>query len=125
MPGGDRTGPRGQGPRTGGGFGYCSGYNMPGSVNPIRGGVGRGFYQGIPRGGARGGHGRRNVFYATGLYGWQRASQGMPAYGFTGVMPQSISSVDDIEILKAQAGQLESVLNDLKNRIEKLEKSSD
>ena len=30
MPGEDRTGPRGMGPRTGRGMGFCSGYNNPG-----------------------------------------------------------------------------------------------
>jgi hypothetical protein len=30
MPGGDRTGPRGMGPMTGKGAGYCTGYDIPG-----------------------------------------------------------------------------------------------
>lgn len=34
MPGGDRTGPQGYGPRTGRGLGYCSGYGRPGYANP-------------------------------------------------------------------------------------------
>ncbi|AAB91281.1 DUF5320 domain-containing protein [Archaeoglobus fulgidus] len=33
MPGGDRTGPWGQGPRTGRRAGFCSGYRMPGFMN--------------------------------------------------------------------------------------------
>jgi len=33
MPGGDRTGPWGLGPRTGRRAGFCSGYNMPGFMN--------------------------------------------------------------------------------------------
>ena len=33
MPGGDRTGPWGMGPRTGRGAGFCSGYRMPGFMN--------------------------------------------------------------------------------------------
>lgn len=33
MPGGDRTGPWGQGPRTGRRAGFCSGYKMPGFMN--------------------------------------------------------------------------------------------
>ena len=33
MPGGDRTGPLGLGPRTGRGLGYCSGYNRPGFMS--------------------------------------------------------------------------------------------
>ncbi len=33
MPGGDRTGPWGMGPRTGRRAGFCSGYGMPGFMN--------------------------------------------------------------------------------------------
>lgn len=33
MPGGDRTGPWGLGPRTGRRAGFCSGYRMPGFMN--------------------------------------------------------------------------------------------
>ncbi len=39
MPGGDRSGPWGRGPRTGRGFGYCSGSERPGYAPP-RGPVG-------------------------------------------------------------------------------------
>jgi hypothetical protein len=34
MPGGDRTGPQGLGPRTGRARGYCSGSSVPGYANP-------------------------------------------------------------------------------------------
>ena len=33
MPAGDRTGPRGQGPKTGRGLGFCNDYNKPGYTN--------------------------------------------------------------------------------------------
>lgn len=33
MPGGDRTGPEGKGPRTGRGLGYCNGHDSPGYTN--------------------------------------------------------------------------------------------
>lgn len=65
MPGRDRTGPVGAGPRTGRGMGICNGNNWAGNANPalgFRGGFGFG------RGG--GGRGRRNRFYATGVPGW-------------------------------------------------------
>lgn len=52
MPGGDRTGPRGLGPRTGRAAGYCAGYPVPGYANPSVPGYGRGF--GYGRGGGRG-----------------------------------------------------------------------
>ena len=47
MPGGDRTGPLGLGPRTGRAMGYCAGYFIPGFMNQGFGrgirGFGRGF----------------------------------------------------------------------------------
>ncbi len=43
MPRGDRTGPRGFGPMTGRGAGFCAGYAAPGYMNPgMRGGMGYG-----------------------------------------------------------------------------------
>ena len=53
MPFGDGTGPRGQGPMTGRGAGYCSGYSAPGYAGPPPGwggygyGVGRGTGYGV------------------------------------------------------------------------------
>jgi len=65
MPGGDRTGPWGLGPRTGRAAGYCSGYNMPGYGNP---GYGRGFGRGGGRGFGRGVWGRGRGFGWRGTY---------------------------------------------------------
>ena len=50
MPFGDGTGPRGMGPMTGRGAGYCAGYGAPGFTNPYpRGGrAGRFFGRGVP-----------------------------------------------------------------------------
>jgi len=105
MPGGDGTGPMGMGPMTGRAAGFCAGYGVPGYMNPVptrwggawnaapgycgpayhpHYGAVRGAYPwayGAPRfgwgfGRGRGGWGRRNMFYATGLAGWQRAGFG-------------------------------------------------
>ena len=91
MPGGDRTGPVGMGPRTGRAAGYCSGFEVPGFVTPMpergyggRGGWGRGNagWCGWSQGGSgRGGRGRRHRFYAMGVPGWQRAAGVWPAWG--------------------------------------------
>jgi len=70
MPGFDGTGPGGQGAMTGGGRGYCA---MP--VDGV------GMQSGKGAVGIRGGRGRRNCFYATGLPGWMRGQKGMP-FGF-------------------------------------------
>jgi len=70
MPFGDRTGPWGLGPMTGRRMGYCSGFPVPGFMNPGYG-FGRGFWFGawFGRGFGRGlgfGRGRcwhRGVFF--------------------------------------------------------------
>ncbi|MFP3908518.1 MAG: DUF5320 domain-containing protein [Archaeoglobaceae archaeon] len=58
MPGGDRTGPRGEGPRTGRRAGLCSGYKMPGYANRVDRPAYRGRTASDPPGQARG-RGRR------------------------------------------------------------------
>lgn len=69
MPLQDGTGPVGAGPLTGGRQGRC------GSAGA--------------RAGWRGGRGHRNVFYATGLSGWQRAAQvSTPVAHATGGSPE-------------------------------------
>ncbi len=61
MPGGDRTGPEGYGPKTGRALGYCSGYNSPGYTKGTP--RGRGFGRGFGRRFGRGrGFGRRGVY---------------------------------------------------------------
>jgi hypothetical protein len=84
MPGFDRTGPGGQGPRTGWGRGFCAGgaareagITPPAPGAGLGGGFGRGRgFGGGGRGGGfgRGGGGRgwRNRSFATGLPGWAR-----------------------------------------------------
>jgi hypothetical protein len=57
MPGGDRTGPQGYGPRTGRGLGYCAGYPSPGFSRGVPAGWfgrGRGRGRGMGRGWWRG-----------------------------------------------------------------------
>ena len=70
MPGGDRTGPNGQGPMTGRKAGFCAGNDQPGYAQPGR--RGGGFFRG---GRGRGGRGWRNWFHATGLPFWAREQQ--------------------------------------------------
>jgi len=105
MPGGDRTGPVGMGPMTGRAAGYCAGYPAPGYVG-LAGG--RGF-----RGRGRGGRGRRNWYYATGLPFWARAAQ-----GFLGAPTVE----QERDALRQQSQQLQESLNAINRRIEDLEK---
>lgn len=49
MPRGDGTGPNGQGPQTGRGLGFCSGYQNPGYTKLNNRGMERNFGRGIGR----------------------------------------------------------------------------
>ncbi len=120
MPGGDHTGPLGQGPQTGRAAGYCAGYDMPGYMNPMPGsGPGRG------RGGGWGGGGRgwRHRFYATGLTGWQRGQgggwRGGTWYPAADDMPVP-SPEQQVRMLQADLQCLEQSGARLRRRIEEL-----
>ena len=113
MPFGDRTGPLGQGPRTGRGAGFCSGFAVPGFMNR-----GRGF--GCRGGG--GGRGWRNQSRATGLTGWQRRWGGQRMF-----VPRNTAEVptagpeQELTLLKNQAASLKTTLSQMQKRIEELE----
>ncbi|MBC7329627.1 DUF5320 domain-containing protein [bacterium] len=112
MPFGDRTGPLGRGPRTGRGAGYCSGYPVPGFLNPT---PGFGFW-------GRG-RGWRHMFWATGLPGWARfgypGAPTAPGYDF---FPAEATSDEEKEILKGQAESLKRALEEIEKRLQELEK---
>jgi hypothetical protein len=116
MPFGDRTGPIGLGPMKGRAAGYCAGYAVPGYMNPVQA---RGLNFRI----GRGGRGRRNWFYATGLTGWQRAAYGYPSWG-TGYAnlpaPFATGKEQEMALLKNQAEYLENALKELNQRIQEL-----
>ena len=113
MPGFDGTGPLGQGPRTGGGRGFC-----PPAVGPyyygapVVYGVGRG---GIPRGGGRGfayGGGRGRRFWRHwGVY------PPPPAYYYPAA---PIPTEDELAMLQEQVQWMEDQLNQTKARIDEL-----
>lgn len=123
MPGGDHTGPLGQGPRTGRAAGYCAGYDMPGYMNAIPGGGHRGWSRN--RGGNWGGGGRgwRHRYYATGLTHWQRGGRG------PGWWPIPHPAADDVPrptreqelgVLQADLRCLEQSTERIRRRIEEL-----
>jgi len=124
MPGGDHTGPLGQGPRTGRAAGFCAGYDRPGYMNPI---PGRGYWgMGRGRGGGWGGGGRgwRHWFYATGLTGWQRGlrSRGwrpFPPYPAAYDVPPPAPE-QELALLQADLQCLEQSAEQLRRRIDEL-----
>ena len=111
MPWGDGTGPRGFGPMTGRGAGYCAGYDVPGYMNPVPGGgfsgrgAGRGFGRGMGRGfGRRMGRG----------FGWRAqfapAVPVQPGYGYP-VQPARLTRQSETEMLKSE---LDAIHEELK-----------
>jgi hypothetical protein len=127
MPGGDRTGPRGEGSRTGRAAGYCSGNDSPGYANPMVGYGGRGM-RGGAGGGIRGGmggmmgggrgRGYRHIYYATGLPRWMRGG------GYPAVQNDTALAADDIGSLKREADLLEERLKSIIERIRSIEPDS-
>lgn len=118
MPRGDRTGPMGQGPVTGRGLGYCSGYDSPGFAKGFGGGMGRGMGFGRGSGFGRGmGMGRGMGF------GHGRSFGG----AYTGSFPgypwmSSMSKEDEVKLLKSQAYALSRSQKDIEKRLGELEK---
>ena len=122
MPGGDRTGPRGEGPLTGRGAGDCASYDRPraagrGYVRP--GYAGPGF--GLGWGGGRGGGRRwRHWFTAAGPPRWASFG-GAPAWRY-GPYAEPVTQEQEVESLKAQAGWLRQELEAVNQCLEELEK---
>ena len=110
MPGGDKSGPMGQGPMTGRGAGFCAGSDAPGYADPGMGpGLGRGRGRGLGRGAWGRGRGFRNWFRATGLPFWARTQ---PSAGPT--------PAQETEQLRTQAGWLEGQLDAIAQRLNEL-----
>jgi hypothetical protein len=114
MPAGDRTGPWGQGPRTGRGLGFCTGFDSPGYTRSFGGGMGRGFR-------FRGGRVTGRGFYG-------RMGRGMYEYDQYHMPPfrgyYEPSGEDELKFLKKEAEQLKRYQKDLEKRISDLEKEN-
>lgn len=105
MPGGNKTGPLGEGPKTGRGLGYCSGSDHPGFQNSgqnVAFGFGRGW-------GNRWGRGNQNRFRQSfGRFGVERS-----------VNVSEVTLLEnEAKILKEQLASIEKQLSDLKKKAE-------
>ncbi len=102
MPFGDGTGPLGQGPMTGRGLGYCSGYRRPGYNQP---GWGRGWF----------GRGR----------GWFGQGRGLGRrwFGQPAVPYQPTSKKEELDILREEADALKEELKEIESAIQDLKKT--
>ncbi|HOO98284.1 MAG TPA: DUF5320 domain-containing protein [Bacteroidales bacterium] len=117
MPRGDRTGPIGQGPFTGRGLGYCTGFDSPGFTKGMGAGMGRG--GGYGRGmGYVGGFGRGGGRYGRG-WGWSR---GFDTPFQTYPPAPSMSREDEIKMLKSEADSLKRSQKEIEKRLNELEK---
>lgn len=133
MPGGDRSGPQGDGPRTGRAAGFCSGFDQPGYMNP---GVGRGFgmgggwRRGAPGGfgmgsGRGGGRGMGRGFRGGGR-GWGHQ---MPGRGFYGspdaaAAPEAwgAAPADEGEYLEHEIKALQGQIKAIERRMKQLQR---
>ncbi len=119
MPFGDRTGPIGQGPRTGRGLGFCGGNNAPGYTVG-----GRGF-----RGGFRGaGFGRGRGFGRGAGFGFGRGA----GYGFgrgfgagfwqdeSFAQPKPLTKEEKKRLLMNEKKEIEKELKELEEELKKL-----
>ncbi len=110
MPGGNRTGPNGMGPKTGRAAGYCSGSDVPGSMNPT---VGRG---GGFRGGPGGGRGLANRQGQN----WGAGRGGGRQSRFYEPVNDPVGSQQSTQALQEQMDQLQTELSDIRERIGEL-----
>ena len=126
MPRGDRTGPRGMGPRTGRAMGYCSGHDAPGFANPGPGAGGRCAGGGL---GLARGRGRATPGYGMGMAWGRGGGRGRVAgYGCFPYYPEAAAgaplSADEerggiersIAALKSRIGAMEKRLSELSEK---------
>lgn len=114
MPGRDRTGPMGQGPVTGRGAGFCTGYDSDSFIKGAGYGAGRRFGMGRGLCYERGGGGRG--FRRFGGYGFSPLRmQGYP-------QTPSMTKEDEISFLKSQADKLTWSQKEIEKRLNELEK---
>lgn len=106
MPGGDRTGPRGGGPKTGRGLGDCTDNDQPGYAASQ---TGQRFGRGFRRGGS--GRGWRNRFNA-GFW---------PEQGRGRFSAQPMSQDQEVDTLRAQTQELQNTLQGIQARLTELE----
>lgn len=114
MPSGDGTGPAGYGPMTGRSRGFCAGFSVPGSLNPIgRGFVGRGCGCGY----YSRGRGYRHQFYTTGLPFWAREAN---PFEFAPGYNAKYSQESEAKVLSRKANFLKQELKAIEDRLNQL-----
>ncbi len=110
MPGGDRTGPLGQGPGSGRVYGYCYGFGAPGYIKVPGRGMCRGY--GFERGFGRSRGICRGWNITSNFRGYMTPYHWMP----------SMSREDEITMLITEADGLKRSQQDIEKRLAELEK---
>lgn len=115
MPRGDRTGPYGEGSRTGRGLGYCTGHQNPGYTKPRRA-LGR------PRRGLRRGLGRR---IRRGIAPPRRGLRRIPETTVNEPTPRNEEEEKELlneekEIVKEEIEELKEELENIDTRIKEI-----
>jgi hypothetical protein len=124
MPGGDRTGPMGQGSKTGRAMGYCSGSDAPGYTTGVPAGAGRGAGRGAGVGMGRGaGRGAGRGFRCRRIPGFERgggfAARGdYPGYYYPA--PAQARTESDVNLLENRISSLKQELETLTESLKKL-----
>jgi len=116
MPGYDGTGPRGMGPMTGGGRGFCA----PGGGRFLRG-----FRSWLgPRAG-RGGYGPgyygRGRGFGQGVYGYGYEAFPAPGYGGVARTDTPMSAAEERDMLQQQLSAIEDHLAQIRERLQATE----
>ena len=113
MPGGNRTGPRGQGPMTGRGLGYCTGYDSPGFTADQGYGFGRGY--------GRFGRGRGRGYVRAGYIDPYFTPYRPIGSYYAPRIPVS-PPVDQLTMLKQEKNYLDSELKEIGSALEDISK---
>ena len=127
MPRGNRTGSQNMGPMTGRDAHYSAGYPMPGFANP-NGGRGIGYRRGFGGGGGRGFRGGYGSVAS--LNPMDPAYMGEAPYvpsppptaGYSDTYGPAGNPDQEIEMLKSQASYIGETLDNIKKRINEVEK---
>jgi hypothetical protein len=113
MPRRNGTGPMGMGPMTGRGAGYCAGYGVSRSMNPVGGRGGAfGFGRGLGCGFGRG--------FGRSWYGAGAAQPVYPQAGWGTATPEQEQAA-----LKSQLANLEQLSADIRQRLADLENAEE
>ncbi len=109
MPFNDQTGPKGMGPMTGRGNGFCTGNQLSGPSNRnFRCGNGGNRHGGFPQGGN---------------YGGARFQNMNNPNNFTNASPQTSAVEQELETLELQKKNMEAQSNEIEKRINQLKSS--